>query len=113
LLNELITPLEIRINYIIMVDSKYGGLSRREIEMRKKMAQRFGHQTAHLEQPEQVTMDFEQIYREAIQKTPKVVKQSTYCDVAVDVKQNSIPDSGLTSDNSCGSFASDTGTSTY
>lgn len=29
-------------------NSKYGGLSRREIEIRKKMAEKFGRQVSHL-----------------------------------------------------------------
>ena len=45
-------------------DSTYVGLSKREVEMRKRMAERFGRQTGHLApaKREEITVDAEKMY---------------------------------------------------
>jgi hypothetical protein len=48
----------------------YGGLSKREIEMRKKMALRFGNQTTHLlpPKPEEIKVDIEHFLKKSTVK---------------------------------------------
>jgi len=45
-------------------DQTYSGLSKREVEMRKRMAERFGRKTEHLApaKREELTVDAEKIY---------------------------------------------------
>ena len=59
-----------------MVDKslKYGGLSRREFEMRKKMAAKFGRNTAQIEQEPQ--FDIDQLYKQLTVQTPLKIPQS-------------------------------------
>lgn len=60
-----------------MVDSsldkngKYAGLSRREFEMRRKMAAKFGRQVSHLEPTEpDLKIDLDQLYKKLTIATP-------------------------------------------
>ena len=45
-------------------NEKYGGLSKREVEIRRKMAMKFGRQASHLTQPDpnDLKVDSESLY---------------------------------------------------
>ena len=48
-------------------NSKYGGLSRRDFEIRKKMAAKFGRQVSHLQPPaaSELKVDADLLYKKA------------------------------------------------
>ena len=102
-----------------MVESKltkYGGLSRREYEMRKKMAERFGNKVDHLKSPEPEDLHFDsaQLYSQiAAERQPKQLQVDSTPPNASDKLAQKFEET-VSIDTHCKDvIESDTGTSQY